>query len=124
MELPTVAFVEAFVQAYPDVNGYPTPHELIQTPAVVLRPDAPWIAREGYADHERYVAVCVVSAGDTVSGTASLHDMIHGVAATADALANAGWSFTDAGRAVVDESTGTPFLAAAVRLSFRSCSEE
>ena len=100
-------------------NVYPAPAEQIAAPAVVLRPDEPWITK-GRPEVERYAAVAVVTASSPAQGIAELHRIVHRV--MADALSLSGWAWVEVGTAIIDESTGTPFLAARVRLEYRECS--
>jgi hypothetical protein len=100
---------------------YPAPPSQVATPAIVIRPDVPWIVPDSFAwDKEAYVAVCVVLASDPRSGMRDLYALVQAVmAATDDEFA-----FVEAGSPVIDETTGTPLLAATVRLTYRKCREE
>lgn len=91
------------------------PISQLEPPAVVLRADEPWIAPGDYChDEQRYAAVAVVSASTPSDGEADLYDVIQEIQ---DNLPD-GWGFISASRPVVDQSTGTPFLAAIIRLRF------
>lgn len=99
-----------------EVNVYAAPTLQIKAPALVLRPDEPWI-RLGPALgtlSENWLAVAVAPAGDPRSGMNTLHTILLEVI---EALP-AGWSLRDVGRPLLDESTGMPVLAAAARLSY------
>lgn len=99
-----------------DVNVYAAPTLSVKAPAIVLRPDDPWI-RPGPAFGtltEGWLAVAVAPAGDPRSGMDTLHTLLLGVI---EALPD-GWALRDVGRPLVDESTGVPVLAAAARLSY------
>lgn len=124
VELPTLAFAEALRALYPDAfNVYPTTIEQLEVPALVLRPDEPWIERSGAGyDLERYVAVAVAPVGDPHSSSIELHRLVHAVADACDQVS--GWAWDRSGRIVVDEGTGVPFLAAAVRLIYRDCTHD
>jgi hypothetical protein len=99
-------------------NVYEAPPSQVVPPAVVLRPDAPWIARERYgADLERYVAVLVATASDPASALVVIDDLRRTVEQAVDATE--GWSFVDAGTVLVDETTGVPLLASSTRLAYR-----
>lgn len=104
------------------VNVYDTPQETIVPDAVVIRPDSPWIAPSdaGWPDEERYAAVVLVTASTPGDGLARLHTVVHAVL---DAARRASWEFDNVSAPVVDESTGTPFLAATVSLIYRNCEE-
>jgi hypothetical protein len=99
-----------------NANVYPAPVGSIKAPAVVLRPDDPWI-RPGPAMGtltEGWLAIAVAPAADPRSGMNTLYSLLLGVV---DALP-AGWALRDTGRPIVDESTGVPMLAAACRLTY------
>lgn len=100
-------------------NVYAAAGTQIAAPAIVLRPDDPWIVPDGFAwNKETYVAVCIALASDPASSIATLYRLVRSViAATADAE---GFALVDVSGPVVDESTGGPFLAARVRLAYRS----
>ncbi len=120
MTLPTAALA-ARIDAVggPAVNLYPAPQEHVIAPAIVIRPDEPWITRGATfgMDTEHYVAVAVVTASSPGEGLAALHDLVHRVmAAEGD-----GWAFVSVGRAIVDEATGVPYLATPVRLTYSDC---
>jgi hypothetical protein len=117
--LLTAALVD--VDDEPTVNVYPTPTEQVVADAVVIRPDTPWIAPgDVWMGEERYAVVCLVSAGTPADGLARLHSIVHTVL---DAARSASWEFDNVSPPVVDESTGTPFLAATVSLIYRNCEE-
>lgn len=102
--------------ALPAVNVYATPTDKLRAPAVVIRPDDPWMIPGPSlgALSERYLAILVVPAGSPADGLAAIHSMM---LALIDALP-ADFALRDGGRMVVDESTGVPLLAAAVRLAY------
>lgn len=105
-----------------DVNVYPTPQETIVPDAVVIRPDTPWIAPGDatWNDEERYAAVVLVTAATPGDGLVRLHTIVHGVL---DAARRASWELDNVSSPVVDETTGTPFLAATISLIYRNCEE-
>jgi hypothetical protein len=94
----------------------------LKAPAVVIRPDSPWIV-EGPSfcyDEQRYQAVMVVTASTPRDGRRMLYQI-------ARAIRNAlpeGWSWEEVRAPIIDESTGVPYLAAAIRLLYRSTEEE
>lgn len=99
-----------------NANIYPAPVQSIKAPAVVLRPDEPWI-RTGPAMgtlSEGWLAIAVAPAGDPRSGMDTIRSLLLGII---DALPD-GWYLRETGRPVVDESTGIPVLAAAARLTY------
>lgn len=128
MSIPTAALAELLdaSEAIPDaVSIYPGPAAQLVTPAIVLRPDEPWI-EDGdrfcaYLEH--YVAIAVVSAASPEDGVASLYAIIHGIFTAIDE-SQSGWSWVTAGLPIIDETTGTAFLAAPVRLNYRNSGED
>lgn len=103
-------------EALPGANVYPAPTSSVKAPAIVLRPDEPWI-RPGRALgqlSEQWLAVAVAPAGDPRSGMDTLRSLLLGVI---EALPD-GWALRDVGRPLVDETTGVPVLAAAARLTY------
>ncbi|MGV1029615.1 MAG: hypothetical protein ACOYBU_14025 [Dermatophilaceae bacterium] len=106
-------------------NTYLTPPTgALQVPAVVYRPDQPWIERQQTykAWVENYVAVCVVNASAGADGVAMLYALALAVkdAIDSDQPAMAAWEWRGAGAIVETEQAGTTYLACAVRLSFRA----
>lgn len=107
---------EEFASRLEGANVYPAPPSQVHPPAIVLRPSDPWVEPEGMGwDRENYMAVCVVSASDPASGLRTLYELVGSViAATDDAFA-----FASVNSPVIDDSTGTPVLAATVNLIHR-----
>ena len=88
----------------------------IVPPAVVIRPDEAWMEPDRYCDSlDRYVAVATVSASTADEGVEKLHTM---VVAIRDNLPD-GWDWSSVGSPIIDETTGTAFLVAPVRLTFK-----
>lgn len=109
---------EDFADRLEGANIYPAPPSQVATPAIVLRPDVPWIIPDTFGwDKEAYVAVCVVNASDPRSGMTELYGLVQIVMAACDDA----FSFVEAGTPVIDETTGTPLLAATVRVTHRQC---
>jgi hypothetical protein len=91
------------------------PISSLEAPAVVLRADEPWIIPSAFChDQQNYAAVAVVSASTPQDGEAELHSLSHLIM---DNLIE-GWEFVSVSRPVVDQSTGTPYLAAIIRLRY------
>lgn len=111
----------AAAMADTDINVYPAWADQLQAPAIVLMPDDPWIAPHAFGyDQERYVAVAAVQASASREGGVNqLHDLVHHVIDAAISVPGVAWEEVSA--PVIDESTGTPFLAARVRLTYRNC---
>ena len=102
---------------------YPGPTNQIVAPAVVIRPDEPWLEPGGHFcyDLQRYVAIPLVSASSPEDGIGRLYLMARAIIEAIDStVAESGWSWISVGSALVDESTGTAFLAAPVRLQYRN----
>ena len=116
---------QAFVDALPaelGINLYPGLANVVDGPAVLMRPDQPWLEREAYEHElERYVAIAIVAAATPDEAMEQLHVLVHAIVANCDRVP--GWSWDTVGRIVADESTGVPFLVAAVRLTYRDCTE-
>ena len=99
------------------VSIYPGPAPQIVPPAIVIRPAEPWIEPSTFCDGlERYHAIAVVSASTPRDGIDELYTIIQGIKA---ALPDT-WDWETVGQPVIDESTGTAFLAAPVRLLYRN----
>jgi hypothetical protein len=97
-------------------NVYPAASDQIRAPAIVIRPDDPWItpgpAFGGLTEH--YLALAAAPAGDPISAQSTIHGLVTGIV---DALPD-GFALVDVGAIALDESTGTPLLAARVRLAY------
>jgi hypothetical protein len=119
---PWDALAQLLTDADTGANIYPTPEETIVADALVVRPDQPWVgnSESTWPDEERYAVVALVSASTPGDGLARLHTLVHAVL---DAARGASWEFDSVSAPVVDESTGTPFLAATVSLIYRNCEE-
>lgn len=91
----------------------------VVAPAVVVRPDDPWMEPDTYCDRlQHYVAVIVAGAPEATDGIDTMYAM---AAAVIDALPQT-WEFVSVGSPIIDESTGTAFLAAPVRLNYKGAS--
>jgi hypothetical protein len=103
------------------VNVYRSPPTgAIQVPAIVYRPDEPWIERQATykAWVERYVAVCVVAASAGADGVAALYAMALAVKSAVDVMTV--WEWVNVGGIVEVEQAGMRYLACAVRLTYRA----
>jgi hypothetical protein len=106
------------------VNVYRAPPTgAIQTPAIVYRPDEPWIDRQQtyrvWIEH--YLAVCVVGASSSADGVAALYEMALAVKAALEADPDAAaWDWLGAGGIVATDQGGMSYLACAVRLTYRA----
>lgn len=93
------------------------PKSQIVPPAIVVRPDEPWREPDRFCDDlQRYVAVAVAKAATPEDAMGILYDLTSGIIAALPV----GWEFVSVGPPIIDETTGTAFLAAPVRLSYRN----
>lgn len=85
-------------------------------PAIVVRPDDPWMEPDRFCDNlQHYLAVLVVTASSPEDGVNALYTMALAVLAALPET----WEFASVGSPIIDESTGTAFLAAPVRLNYK-----
>jgi len=88
----------------------------VVAPAVIVRPFEPWLEPDRYCDFvQRYVAVATVAAASADDGIDRLHTMVIAIIGNLPD----GWDWESVGAPIIDESTGTAFLAAPVRLTFK-----
>ena len=88
----------------------------VSPPAIVVRPDEPWIEPDTYCVYlQHYLAIIVVTASSPEDGVDKLYDTALKII---DALP-VSWEFVSVGSPIIDESTGTAFLAAPVRLNYK-----
>ena len=104
---------------FTDISVIPAPTtEQIVAPAIVLRPDQPWSTPSDDGtfcwDHQRYVAVIVVNAASSQDAMREAYRIWQLVIAN---LPN-GWRFDTVDGLVLDETTGTAFIATQVHLSY------
>ena len=90
--------------------------------AIVIRPDAPWIARSAdgrpvrfTGNVERYTAICATHVSDPGSALADLYVMAKAVL---EAASDEGWDWVEVGALALDTSTDTPLLVTSVRLTY------
>lgn len=99
------------------LNVYPYPVENVETPALVIRPDEPWLTVSRYCDHEEgYLVVAVVSASAPADGISLLRDMSLAIMAAMESP----FEWLEASGPVIDETTGVPFLANRTRVSYKA----
>lgn len=97
------------------LNIYSAPQAEITAPAIVLRPGPTWMAQANFCAHlERYVAICVVSASTPEDGIAMLRTLS---LAVIDGLLSP-WDWESVEGPVIDQTTGVPFLANRVNLTY------
>lgn len=109
------AIIESIGDMPDGLSVHAAPQAKITAPAVVIRPDTPWLQPSRFChDEERYAVVCVVTASTPEDGIALLRDMLLRIV---DALVSP-WDWIQADGPVVDQSTGVPFLAARLRLKY------
>lgn len=98
---------------------YPYPPSALVAPAVVARPDNPWIEPDEWCTfRERWLLIAVVSAADPPSLMARLEELavyvVDLVAATAP-VTGAAWDRTDT--PFLDETLGVPLMTAAAHIT-------
>jgi hypothetical protein len=125
MAYPGAALVTMIADALPSgVNTYDTPTPNLTAPAVVVRPDEPWIVPDKFChDRQRYVAIGVVQAATPQDGIKRLYDIATAII-DAVSVEDSAWSFDSVGAPVIDETTGLAYLAAPIRLSYRNSGED
>lgn len=100
----------------PGLNIYASPVDKIKAPAIVIRPGPSWMVPERFCDAlERYQAIAVVSASTPLDGVRMLRDLS---LAIINALVSP-WDWESVDGPVIDETTGVPFLANRVNLTYR-----
>lgn len=121
---PWDALAEACTTTLPTgVSIYSAPTNQLVPPALVIRPDNPWVevARDYCLDNQRYVGVAVVTASSPQSGLSKLYQIMWGVREAIKSLP--GWDWVNVGSPVIDESTGSAYLAAPIRLTYKNSEE-
>lgn len=95
--------------------SYPTPK--IEVPAIVIRPDPQWMVPDRFCnDLERYSAICAVTASSPGDGIALLRLLS---LAIIEALVPP-WDWESVEGPIIDDTTGVPFLANRVRLTYKN----
>lgn len=118
---PTDALAEIWKDSgsFDGINILPAPvSSQIVPDAIVLRPDSPWATPQDDGtycwDHQRYVAVVVASASSSADAMRRIYRIWQLVINNLPA----GWRFDTVDGLVLDQSTGTAFLATQVHLSY------
>lgn len=97
------------------LNIYAAPQAKVTAPAVVIRPGGTWMSQDRFCAHlERYMAICVVSASTPEDGVAMLRTLS---LAIVDGLQSP-WDWESVEGPVIDQTTGVPFLANRVNLTY------
>lgn len=118
--LDDLAAVLADVELPDGVSIISGPTSQLKPPAVVIRPDQPWLMPSAMcSDEQRYVAIAVVTASTPSDGVRKLYAIVKAIK---NAVSGA-WSWESVSAPVVDETTGVPLLAASVRLKYRNSEE-
>lgn len=98
-------------------NIYDAPQENIVAPAIVIRPSVDWFLPRGFCDElEHWDALAAISASTPADGLRILRSMSLAIIRALEPPF--GWERVDG--PIVDESTGVPFLANRVRLTYIS----
>jgi hypothetical protein len=96
------------------------PTSQLKAPAVVIRPDEPWLVPSKFcADEQRYVAIAVVTASTPSDGVRKLYAVVKAIK---NAVSGA-WSWEAVSAPIIDQSTGTAFLVSSVRLKYNNSEE-
>lgn len=111
-----LAALIADISGMPDgLNIYAAPSEKITAPAVVIRPDTPWLVPDHFCyDLERYAVIVAVSANTPADGIVMLRSVLLKIIAALESP----WKWVQAESPVIDETTAVPFLAARLRLTY------
>lgn len=123
MPSPTEDLVDALEATgdFAEVNLHPFPMEKVVAPALVVRPDTPWIEPDRFcADLEHYVALVAVTANYPQDQLAEMRRITLAMIA---ALPE-GWAWVSTDGPVVDQTTGTPFLVNRSRLTYSNKDED
>jgi len=97
-----------------NIMAAPTQSQIV-APALVLRPDTPWSQPDQYCfDRQQYVAVVVASAASSLDAMRRIYRIWQTVIANLPPA----WRFDTVDGLVLDESTGTAFLATQIHLSY------
>lgn len=115
---PWDALAELLAGAETGANVYPAPPNQVVSPAIVIRPDEPWVEPGRFrANVERYAAVCCANPADLPSAYETCRRL---ALAVVDAVLGAGgsWAWSSTSTPVLDQSTGAPVLAAVVHLTY------
>ena len=95
---------------------YAGPVSKLGAPAIVIRPAPSWMAPDRFcAQLERYQAIAVVSASTPEEGITVLRSLS---LAIINALESP-WDWESVEGPVIDQTTGVPFLANRVNLTYR-----
>lgn len=100
------------------IGWYSSPPSQLHTPAIVWRPDQPFITPEGGTFEtvtEQWLAVSVVAVGDEATAMNRLAAVVFALLAYIDPHPSAIWDRVDG--PYLDDTTGTPVLTAAAHIS-------
>lgn len=119
---------EALAAALADLEGLPAglniyahPSDKVTAPAIVIRPGPTWMEQDRFCfAKERYQAICVVSASTPGDGI----NMLRSLALTVIGALSSPWDWETVDGPVIDETTGVPFLANRVNLTYSGNGEE
>lgn len=98
-----------------DVSLFAYPTDEITAPAIVIRPATDWMGQSSFCFAvERYVAIAVVKASTPGDGIALLRLLSRSIITALTAP----WDWESVEGPIVDDTTGTPFLANRIRLTY------
>jgi len=120
--IPTEALADHLSDVVPaDWSVVRGPISQLEPPVLVLRADTPWIEPSAFCiDLQQYAAIAVVTASTPQDGEADIYACFQAVAADLPE----GWRMVSVGAPVVDQSTGTPFLAAKMTLQYTNTQDQ
>jgi hypothetical protein len=98
------------------LNIYAAPTDKIVAPAIVIRPGPQWMAQDSFCFAlERYAVMPVVTASTPLEGIAMLRSLSLAIIGALESP----WDWESVDGPVIDETTGVPFLANRVNLTYR-----
>lgn len=104
---------------FDDVSVIAGPTAQVKVPAVVLRADNPWIVPSRFCvDEQRYAAVIVTSASTPHDAETRMYRIAHYIMQGIGSNESEPWSWVEMTSPVVDETTGSAYLAATLRLRY------
>lgn len=101
----------------PGLNLYGYPTDKIEVPAIVVRPGSPWMQPDRFCnDLESYSAICVVTASSPGDGI----ELLRLLSLAIIGALQPPWDWVDVEGPLIDDTTGVPFLANRVRLTYKN----
>lgn len=102
------------------VNVHAGPVAKLTAPAIVIRPAPSWFAQDRFCTFlERYSVICVAQASTPEEGVG----VLRGLALAVINGLESPWDWESVEGPVIDQTTGVPFLANRINLTFRGGEE-